>query len=172
MSSNLDLSDLSDEELMIQYSLGEYKAFEIIYQRYSAQAYGYLLNKLNHPSPAKDVLQTTFLKLHEKRALYDRRHSFRAWFFTILRNSLVDYFRKNLLSKNQVNIDLDDIPSEKIPNENLDLESTSLTTDQKNAIRLRYEDDLEFSQIAERLNQSTTNVRQLISRGLKKLRTQ
>jgi DNA-directed RNA polymerase specialized sigma subunit len=41
---------------------------------------------------------------------------------------------------------------------------------QKEAIELRYQKDLSFSEIAKHLETSPSNVRQLISRGIKKLK--
>ena len=45
-----------------------------------------------------------------------------------------------------------------------------LPSQQKLAVEMRYIDDKTFEQIAERLKVSPTNARQIISRGVKRLR--
>jgi DNA-directed RNA polymerase specialized sigma24 family protein len=64
--------DLSDEDLMQPYPLGEIKAFDTLYGRYSAKVYGYLFKRLSSRALVDDIHQTTFLKLHEARRLYKR----------------------------------------------------------------------------------------------------
>lgn len=83
-------------------------------------------------------------------------------------------------------VNLDSVPEGALPNESVDVSlSTSgqgvifdgvrglatLSDSQKQAIEFRFQDDLSFEQIAERLQTSPANVRQLVSRGLRRLKS-
>lgn len=156
---------------MAQYKLGSYSAFEELYQRHSGRTYGYLVSKTREQALAQDLLQTSFLKLHEKRDYYDPKFKFMPWFFTIVQNTLRDHFRSQKRKSEFLmeQPELSEVPSPSIP-ERIDLESAPITEVQKVALQMRYEQDLEFEEIGKRLNASSSNVRQLISRALKKLR--
>src|SRR4051812_44748289 len=77
----------NDEELMHAYSQGDEKAFDTLYQRYSAKVYGYLRSSLKDQTMADDVFQATFIKLHKTRDRFDGRCTFAAWLFTICRSA-------------------------------------------------------------------------------------
>ncbi len=164
------MTSMSDEELMGQYKLGNYSAFEELYSRHSSRAYGYLLSKTRDAGVAQDLLQVSFMKLHEKRSSYDRRFKFMPWFFTIIQNNLRDYFRSRRV-RGEVSLDEASlIAPSPISSDELDLENMKLSEAQKQALRLRYEQDLEFAEIARVLDSTSSNVRQLISRALRSLR--
>src|SRR5689334_1053623 len=92
MSENF--SHYSDEKLMESYQLGEENAFKEIYKRHSQKIYGYLRNNVHDKNAVDDLFQTTFMKLHHSRNLYNTSYPFLSWVFTICRNSMIDHFRK------------------------------------------------------------------------------
>lgn len=162
----------TDEELMQAYQTGETEAFNELYARYSGRVYAYLANKVFDPSERQDLFQAIFLKLHKARHRYSPKYRFAPWLFTICRTSLVDYLRakKPEASSDPARPEAisDSSPAEAIaafPDAMADLPEK-----QKKALEMRYQDGLEFSEIAERLKTSSGNVRQLISRALRKLR--
>lgn len=83
----------SDESLMLGYCEGDQLSFEILYSRYKARVYAYIIKRA--PSAAvEDLYQQVFLKLHEKKHLYDPTYPFAPWFFTLCRHTIVDHLRK------------------------------------------------------------------------------
>lgn len=162
----------NDEELMQAYQNGSEAAFQIIFKRHSRRVYGFLMNRLRNAPQAEDVFQAIFLKLHQSRRLYDPAFPFSPWLFTICKSVLVDSIRKNHRIHEVTN---DEVVARMPAHPDHNLESnlinlSGLNKDQKLAFELRYTEDLSFSEIALRLDTSPTNVRQMISRGMKKLR--
>jgi RNA polymerase sigma factor (sigma-70 family) len=167
-STKRPLNHLTDEELMTLYRLGEYHAFVELYGRHSGKVLAYLKKRVA-VDIAQDLLQEIFLKLHRGRSQYSEQYPFLPWLFTISRNALYDYFKSTKTSN--VLPAVDETPAD---NENVDLNlATALQTlpeNQRRAIELRYLEDWSFEKIAKAIKTSPDNVRQLISRGLKKVR--
>lgn len=173
---NEDKQNLSDEELMSLYQLGDYFAFEILYKRHSGKIYEYLKKKVGMDT-AQELLQETFAILHKARDKYDSQYPFLPWIFTVTRNTLFDYFKRaeTQVSKNSNSSEFFDLSGElSIPefgntDELKDILSL-LPENQKRAIELRYLSDWSFERIAKEIETSPQNVRQLISRGLKRIK--
>lgn len=47
------------------------------------------------PAAAEDILQSAYLKLVEKEPQLEKDESIVSWFYAVLRNATVDYFRRN-----------------------------------------------------------------------------
>lgn len=163
--------DQSDEVLMTLYQAGDYEAFEILYRRHSARVYEFLRKKTN-PETAGELLQETFFKLHRSRARYSAQYPFLPWIFTIARTVFLDSLRRSE-SKIERGSTGGEIPEAA----NLETNSFDMITalkdlpeNQRRAIELRYMSDWSFEQIAAEMKTSPLNARQLISRGIKKLR--
>lgn len=166
-----ELKTETDEQLMVVYQKGNSQAFEILYERHSGKVYGFLKNRLSDRVLIEDIFQATFLKLHQSRTHYDPSFSFLPWLFSVARSSLVDSLRK----KRRIEEDPDlvalaqaaapmDKASASLPD--IDL----LPKDQREAILLRYSENLDFTEIARRLETSPSNARQLVSRAVRQLR--
>lgn len=160
----------SDEDLMVAYQDGNGEAFRLLYLRHSPRVYGYLLSSLKERSLADDVLQNTFFKLHRTRFQYSAEFQFEPWLFAISRNVLIDYIRKKERG-NAADLEASQVTafSELTTESEIDLDV--LPEQQKAAVEMRYRDDLDFDEIARRLETSPANVRQLVSRAVKRLRT-
>lgn len=170
-------SDLSDEELMSFYQNGEFQAFQTIYTRHAGRVFEYLKKKVS-PDLAQDLLQESFEKLHRNRDKYNSQYPFLPWIFTISRNVVIDYYKKAESKLVKASCSSDDfIESLSAPllenSSNMDISDVlrALPIAQKRAIELRYMNDWSFAQIATELETSEDNIRQLVSRGIKKLRS-
>lgn len=157
---------------MIAYQLGEEPAFRELYSRYSGRVYAFLTSRVFDKIERDDLFQTIFLKLHKSRHLYNADFLFAPWLFTICRTALLDYFRSkkpNLVSEGGTEIPDIGVTTGSV----LVLEDAikGLPENQRTALQMRYQDGLNFSEIATRLKTSSTNARQLISRALRKLRS-
>lgn len=169
--------DLSDEELMTLYQSGDFAAFEILYHRHSGRVFEYLKKKVD-ATHAQELLQETFEKLHRSRAKYNAQYPFLPWLFTISRNALLDFYKtaetKVLQSSSSAPVLLDNlvaIAADAQSPHDISAILGQLPQNQKRAIELRYLHDWSFEKIANDMKTSETNVRQVISRGIKKLRS-
>lgn len=162
---------VSDEELMQAYQDGVDGAFELLFKRHSSRVYGFLMNYLKNRVQADDVFQATFLKLHQARRHYDPSFPFAPWLFTVCRSVLTDHERKRGRNREDSNEELiSSVADQRTFEIQPAIELEALPANQRVAIELRYQDELKFEEIAQRLETSPSNVRKLVSRGIKTLR--
>ena len=156
---------------MTCYQQGDEQAFAALYARHSGRVYGFLVNSLKDKTMADDVFQATFMKLHRARASYDATFPFIPWLFTVCRGVMVDQLRK---AKRVREVSDDEAVGQAVavePELAQDLPNLAvLPVVQRQAVELRYTQDLSFDEIAALLDTSPMNVRQLVSRAIKKLR--
>lgn len=178
MSNKLnEKRNLSDEELMSLYQASDYLAFEILYQRHSGRIYEYLKSKVGADS-AQELLQDTFARIHKSRDKYNTQYPFLPWVFTIARNILFDYFKKaeTQTIQNSSMFAADELEAESRLSDfgtfdQLEAALSVLPATQKRALQLRYLDDWTFEKIAKEFETTPQNARQLISRGLRKVKS-
>ena len=168
----------SDEQLMSAYQRGDYQAFAELYQRHSSRVYGYLKSKLKDRAQADEVFQGTFLKLHHSRACYDAAFPFAPWLYTVCKSVLLDAVRRRdriledpsapeILEKASIAGMVDSASersTESLPG------IAELPPEQRQALELRYQQELSFAQIANALQTTPGNARQLVSRAVRRLR--
>jgi len=167
------MKELKDEQLMELYLRGGdegMRAFKIIYARYAPRLYGYLSIQVHDKGQVDEIFQTAMLKFHETRARYNTKYPLSPWIFTICRNVMRDFQRRQSRRRE---VDLpDQIPApenyKEAPTKNIPL--SSLSTVQRDAIEKRYLQERDFSDIADSLQITETNARQIISRAVRKLR--
>ncbi len=95
---------LSDEDLMVQLSLGEKRAFDEIYLRYSGVLFGYFNKMLwQDKEKAQDMVHDLFAKLIVNPTAFDANRSFKTWLFTIACNMCKNEFKKMEVRKNVSN---------------------------------------------------------------------
>ncbi len=158
---------------MILYQNGDNQAFEILYSRYKGRVYSYLVKRLQEYDQLEDIFQGIFIKFHKSRKLYKSEHAVSKWIFTICRSELTDYLRKKSRSvPTRGDLDLDgfQIPTpdhgEKFTQY---LDNVKLSDKEIKALKLRYKEDKEFSEIGAILNIAESSSRKIISRAIKKL---
>ncbi len=172
-------AERTDEELMLAYREGDSKAFNALYDRLADKLYGYLRRRIQSPELVDDIFQATLTKFHQTRSQYRPPLPVLPWAFTICRTVMIDAIRQKSRQKE----DLEDM--QKFDSKaGLETESVpvapslsqgwlgvrTLSESQKDAISLRFENDLSFEEIAVGLQTSPANARQLVSSALKKLK--
>lgn len=170
-----DLQTKSDEELMESYQMGVTAAFDILFYRHSGRVLGFLSKRLLKKKDAEDLLQEVFFKLHRSKHQYNATLPFLPWLFSITRSVFLDSAKKRNLEDSVDVDDLDRIPSKEEPFDQHHKGSLTevigaLPQTQQQAINLRVCDEETFEEIASRLSTTPQNARQLVSRGLKKMR--
>jgi RNA polymerase sigma-70 factor (ECF subfamily) len=79
---------------MERYCEGDASAFEALYAALAPRLLGYLAGLTGDRPTAEDVLQQTFLKLHESRAVYVRGADPAPWLYTIAHRTCLDELRR------------------------------------------------------------------------------
>lgn len=65
---------------------------EEIYQKYYASLYLFILKRVKNEVISEDILQSTFLKIHEKKSQLKDPTKLKHWIFQIVRNEIIDHF--------------------------------------------------------------------------------
>lgn len=166
--------DQTDEELMLAYAKGSEEAFQILYERHSSKVYGFLASKLKDRSITDDAFQAAFMKLHRSREKYDPALPFAPWLFTVCRSAMLDTLRarsRTTRLEDQNPVAIENAVAADIPKEAVSLPGLqALPANQRQALEMRYLQEMSFDEIASRLETSSENSRQLVSRAVKKLR--
>ncbi len=184
-SSAFDSTSEDPRVLMRLAREGNKQAFSKVYQLYFMPIYRYVFFRVREEALTEDIVQTVFLKVYQSLSRFeDRNVSPLAYFFTVARNALTDYWRKEkevLFFYNE-----DGVPSHDVPDLNKGPEEAAihkevmgkvydafneLTEDQREVLVLRFVNEFSYEEIAKVLGKSEDAVRQLQSRALKAIRS-
>ena len=80
--------------LILDIKCGDEDAFEQAYKKWRSKGYYYFLHKTASEDDAKDLLQSTFLKLWHYRSSLNDTYSLDQQLFHIARTVLIDHIRK------------------------------------------------------------------------------
>lgn len=97
-----------DNLLVIKLKDGSIAAFEILYEKYSAKLYNSISLISYDKSLAKDITQSAFLTIWEKRELLDPQKSFSAYLYAIARNLVYKETERLILNNKFVESKLTD----------------------------------------------------------------
>jgi RNA polymerase sigma-70 factor, ECF subfamily len=101
----------TDNDIIKKVQNGDMEAFRKIVERYKDRAFSLTLKILKNSSEAEDSLQDAFLKLYKSliEKKYEGTAKFSTYFYSIVYNSAVDYYRKYRLKRfNITSIDVTD----------------------------------------------------------------
>ena len=163
--------DKSDEDLMVLYKNGNEEAFLALYNRHAKRIFGYIRSRVKSEEKANDIFQDVFIKIHRSKELYNKSFPVLPWLFTITRTTLIDSFRKQ--EKHETSsVDFENITTEGFSESNLDVSEflSKLPQVQRSALEMRFLEEKSFDEIAILMKTSSSNVRQIVSRGIKKIK--
>lgn len=184
------MTDFPDRKLVFEVvTKHDQDSFRALYRQYDQELYRFLLRRLPQKEDVEDVVAQTFLKAWEylisesgKKVFY-----FRGLIYKIAKNEIADWYRKQ--GKMPPTIALDK-PGQygdylDVPDERKDLFLSQLRKQDLNylidcvqklkepyreAVALRFFEELHINEIAEVLEKSAGNTRVLIHRGIKALK--
>lgn len=101
------LSQMTDEELAVEYVEGNNHAFDELLSRTQQGIYSYIIFIVQNQEVANDIFQETFLKAITNLQMrkYSPTGKFNAWMIRIAHNSIMDWYRRQ---KTKQIIDLND----------------------------------------------------------------
>lgn len=161
----------TDEELVIDYAIGNNHAFDELLRRHQKNVYNYIFFIIKNREMAEDVFQDTFVKaiINIKQGRYIENGKFKAWIMRIAHNLIIDYFRlernENTVSNDEMEVDLlNDAALCDITIEDKMVWSQILTDvkrlveylpdNQRDVLEMRYYHDLSFKEIADQVGVS------------------
>ncbi|MCB9893642.1 MAG: RNA polymerase sigma factor [Planctomycetes bacterium] len=167
-----------DEALIRQARRGDHEAFGRLVERYYRAAYASAYAVLGNAGDAEEIAQETFVQVYEKLDRLREPGALTSWIWRIARDSALKYIRKNKRIKpvgDAPDLKLDeDRPHEPLvaaeDKEQLMAALTELPDEMREAVLMRYWEELEYEEMAERTGVSATALYQRVCRGLKRLR--
>jgi RNA polymerase sigma-70 factor (ECF subfamily) len=87
-------SDIGIDSLMARYQQGDFAAATALVNRLSPQLHRFFLVQLVSRRHADDLLQETWLRIHEVRHTYRAGQPVLPWLYAIARHIRVDHYRK------------------------------------------------------------------------------
>jgi RNA polymerase sigma-70 factor (ECF subfamily) len=147
------------------------------------RVFGFFAYRLERRVDAEDLTQQTFERALRAWGRYDpQRASVATWLLAIAHNLLIDHHRRDrsalFASIGEDGVTEDQLPQTPGPEPDLGLSPElsraleKLSQRDREVIALRFGGDLSGPEIAELLDLSVANVQQILSRSLRKLRTE
>ena len=100
-----ELTDPSDETLMLRFAGGDLAAFDTLYHRNELAVWRFVFRSVKVQAVADDLLQDVWFAVARNARTYEVKAKFKTWLFTLARNRLVDYLRT---AKNHAPLDMND----------------------------------------------------------------
>lgn len=171
---------LSDAELIELLRSNDQNAFNHIFGRYSRLLYKYAYSRLGDREQAKDLIQTLFTNLWERRSTINISGQFRSYIYVVLRNRIIDHYKHKRISQRYIDsfqyylTDIDEATDHLIRHKNLstliDREIALLPKSMREVFELSRNSYYSRREIAERLNISEIAVKNRMHRALEILR--
>ena len=149
----MNWNEKTNEELLAGYQDGEFGAFDVFFKRNHKLVFYFILNKVNNTEYAEDILQETFCRLHKYILKYDDTQKAMTWVFTIAKNAMLTYLRKNQNSDESELIEAVDDKSSKNVNRleiqrDLNKLMQDLDADERQLIYERFIEEKSFDEIS------------------------
>lgn len=84
----------TDEQLLKDYLSGKAAGFELLVRRHSQELFLFVMRFTGNTVAAEDVVQETFIQLHQSAASFDGARRLKPWLFTIAANKARDFIRR------------------------------------------------------------------------------
>lgn len=88
-----ETTDADETKLVTRYQTGDQEAFGTLMERYGRQLLAFLSSRCSHGLSPDDVAQHVWMMAWKNRSQFEPGN-FRAWLYTIARNHIHSYFRK------------------------------------------------------------------------------
>jgi RNA polymerase sigma-70 factor (ECF subfamily) len=176
---------MNADDAMSEYARGDDKAFAVVYDAVAPRLEGYLRRHVRECALIDDIIQQTFLQMHDKRGTFCLGAKVVPWAFSIARNFMIDTLRK---TKRETAADLSDentllgavlvatlptaeqVVQAKEAGASLMSAYGRLTPHQRRAYELVNADGLSQAEAAESMGASVMAVKQCIHKATRKLR--
>ena len=177
------MDNLSLHDYWLKFLDNDKQAFSVIYKGYVDGLFSYGIGMGYSAALCEDAIQDIFYKIYITKEKLHNIRNFKFYVFRTFKNRLIDLERKNkpLLVLDDFkdmpfSVDitiLDDMVNEeegKMLKHKIETFLNLLTDRQREAIYLRYMQDMDYDEIAQLMNMHIESVRKIVYRGLESIR--
>ena len=166
----------SDNILMELVQSGDKQSFDELVTKHRVKAIAFANSFVHNLQTSEDIVQECFIKIYLYRDSYKPTHTFKTFLFTLIRNKAIDDIRK----KKPTELTGQEMSSSKTLEElYIDKEQRQivfeilggLQKDYKTALYLYAVENMSYSEIAKTMNKTIPQIKILIYRARKKLKT-
>jgi RNA polymerase sigma factor (sigma-70 family) len=175
-------TDVQTSELLSNFINGDTVAFSKLYNLHVNLLYNYGCKLTTDVELLKDCIQEVFIKIYNKRTELDTVANFKSYIIISLKNKLCDESRKRVNLSDIAVEELDVVSSDNIEKDYIDNEKElldnafvtkildQLSPRQRKAIVLYYIEEKKYEEICTLMDMNYQSVRNLIHRGISKMR--
>jgi RNA polymerase sigma-70 factor (ECF subfamily) len=174
------LEPLNDNALMMQVRAGEISRLGLLYERYSKMLFGFFYRNTTDQEVSEDLVQNVFERILKFRKQFRGEGKFTSWMYSIARNELADYYKKQRRRYHEVEYapgrdDILDEPFKIAENQEIQLKLVEkslrkLKSDRRELLILSRYQGLKYKEIAEMYHVSEGSIKVKIFRALNDLR--
>lgn len=169
------------DKLADRMKKGDERAAAELFDELSGKVFGFCLSRVGNRETAEDLTQSIFLKLLERIDAFDSgRGHFVVWFWRLVRNAVIDYYREkkplpfSSFEDEEVETMAYAEPAvatdTRLAYENLTSFLCRLSGDERQLFEMRYVAELSYREISKILDKSEVSLRVAMSRLKKKIR--
>lgn len=170
--------------IFVKLQKGDEEAFSFFYKFFINDMYAYGKSLGVEDDYVMDAIQDVFLKIFFNKPRFNSVAHFKFFLLKSLKNKLYDFFRyKPFSNTTDIQHDtfnfsikttiLDEIIEDEdrvVIQQKIEKLLNSLSPLQKEAVYLRYIQELEYAQISEMMGRNETSIRKLVSQAINKIR--
>lgn len=176
------MNQVDDQEIIAAVLEGDSEAYAIIVERYQKPIYNLMHRLTGSQEDALDLAQDTFMKAYQKLYQFRPDAKFFPWLYTIGANHAKNFLRRRQFTHDSGSQNLEQASTSDHASEEEDRMCAQLDgrrlwhamqqlpEDYREAVVLRYHEDLTMEDIATALDLSISGAKMRVHRGLNKLR--
>lgn len=161
---------------------GEIDAYELLVKKYQGAVFSFLLRFTGSQSSAQELAQETFMKAYANLGRFDTSRRFFPWIYTIAVNLAKDWGRKYAVHLRVMETSNEKLPETSVENQQdaalelkedlarLEKALARITTENREALILRYRYDLSFKEIARVFDISLSAAKMRVHRGMEQVK--
>lgn len=178
MKQSVDI-EINDYEL-VKRALLKPDDFSYLIEKYEAKLFRYIQRTLFvNKEDTEDLLQEVFIKTYRNLNSYNPKYKFSSWIYRITYNTCISHYRKHQKNKEMQTVKLTDKDISKLVSDD-DIENEAiqefdkkmvndalakLADNYRNAIVLKYIEEMDYAEISAVMQIPTGSVGSLINRG-------
>lgn len=178
---SLVLQNMPDSELWNEFISGSDEVFQYIYHTHIQQLYKFGKHFTRDEELVQDCIQDLFIDLHKYRSKLTKTNNIKLYLFVSLKRKIIRVRGKEekYMKVNSENLSFfyplnsDDDAESEVQSKRMELlekAMNELSNRQREAIYLRFVSELSYEELGEVLQMNYQSVRNLIYRGMEKLR--
>jgi len=175
------LDSTSDNALMVKVKDGDLDKLGLLFERYHRRLFGFFYRLTFRYDVCEDLVQGVFERILKYRSTYNSNGEFSTWLFSIARNHLHDFYRKNGADPvEHSGMDMDTVAGDSLVSEEQSEEGQEsllvrqalqkLDSDKRQVLILSRFEGFRYSEIAEILDCTEGVVKVRVFRALNELK--